>query len=363
MEHAVDRLAYATLRQDFDCRNVIFSDKGNSKDGPALVYRMVGHRYDERFVGRLNRSEVYEHILANVMIPSARERYPEGTLFFQQDNHPVHTANRVQRWFTRRLDVDLVDWPPKSPDMNPIEILLATVKRILRSNWAEQPPVRTADEFWDRFLDVWEEVAKNLDLFHNLVDSILRRMRAVVDAGYMNERHRALNFWKEVQNLNPVLPVPEKISSVFTSDELKRFSAIDVPVEEISTYAAMLQFKAQQCKMAVSAIHMDIADVFQEFMNDAIGDDGNCGGNDCNCGGNDGSCGGDDGHYDSDDGNCGGNDVTVVTMMVIVLATMDGNFDGGNVNYDDVTGYSNDVDDGNNRGDYEKSDINDVDFL
>ncbi|KAJ4442094.1 hypothetical protein ANN_11960 [Periplaneta americana] len=109
----------------------------------------------------------------------------EGTLFFQQDNHPIHTTNRIQRWFTRRRDVDPVNWPPNSSDMNPIQNLWAAVKRILRSNWAEQPPVRIPEELWDRVLDAWEEMAKNLDLFHNLVDSMPRRMRAVVDAGEM----------------------------------------------------------------------------------------------------------------------------------------------------------------------------------
>ncbi|KAJ4432455.1 hypothetical protein ANN_21074 [Periplaneta americana] len=48
---------------------------------------------------------------------------------------------------------------------------------------AEQPPVRTPEELWDRVLDAWEKMAKNLDLFHNLVDSMPRRMRADVDAG------------------------------------------------------------------------------------------------------------------------------------------------------------------------------------
>ncbi|KAJ4430681.1 hypothetical protein ANN_19272 [Periplaneta americana] len=136
-EHAVDRLAYATLRQDFDWRNVIFSDEvivSSSNDGPALVYRMNGHQYDERFRIRLNRR-----------------------------------------------DVDLIDWSSKSPDMNPIENLWAEVKRILR------PPVLTADELWDRVLDAWEEVVMNLDLFHNLVDSMPRRMRAVVDAGKIED--------------------------------------------------------------------------------------------------------------------------------------------------------------------------------
>lgn len=82
----------------------------------------------ERIHGRFT-AEIYEHILANTMIPSAREWYPDGTLVFQQDSHLVHTTNRIQRWFTRRPDVDLLEWPPDSPDMNPIENVWARLKK------------------------------------------------------------------------------------------------------------------------------------------------------------------------------------------------------------------------------------------
>ncbi|PSN30693.1 hypothetical protein C0J52_24913 [Blattella germanica] len=59
IEHIVDRLAYGTIRQDFDWRNVIFSDEvvvSSSNDGPPRVYRIDDHRYDERFVARLYKS-------------------------------------------------------------------------------------------------------------------------------------------------------------------------------------------------------------------------------------------------------------------------------------------------------------------
>ena len=49
----------------------------------------------ERIHGRFT-VETYEQILTNVMIPSAWELYLEGTLHFQQDNHTVHTADRIQ---------------------------------------------------------------------------------------------------------------------------------------------------------------------------------------------------------------------------------------------------------------------------
>ena len=56
--HIEDRLAYAIIRQDFDWRNVIFSDEAvvsSGNYGPPRVYRIDGHRYDERFVARLRR--------------------------------------------------------------------------------------------------------------------------------------------------------------------------------------------------------------------------------------------------------------------------------------------------------------------
>ena len=55
----MDRLAYATIWQDFDWRNVIFSNEAvvsSGNYGPPRVYRIDGHRYDERSVARLRRT-------------------------------------------------------------------------------------------------------------------------------------------------------------------------------------------------------------------------------------------------------------------------------------------------------------------
>ncbi|KAJ4440879.1 hypothetical protein ANN_10726 [Periplaneta americana] len=134
LQYVLESIAYVSS----SCEKRKF-DNGEFRVPSSVCYSPTGLRLEKcHFLrpGLLERvhsrftAEVYEHILANVMIHSARKRYPEGTLLFQQVNHPVHTTNRIQRWFTRRRDVDPVDWPPKSPDMNPIENLWATVKRI-----------------------------------------------------------------------------------------------------------------------------------------------------------------------------------------------------------------------------------------
>ena len=90
--------------------------------------------------------------------------------------------------FGAHSDSDLPKWPPYSLDMNPIENVWARVKGILSSNWAE-PPVRTSDEVWDRALNACQEVAMEVDLFYNFVDSMPCRTRAIVNAGGLWTKH------------------------------------------------------------------------------------------------------------------------------------------------------------------------------
>ena len=47
-------------------------------------------------------------------------RYWEPGLIFIQDNTPIHTAHTVRNWFTENV-IPVVDWPPYSPDLNPVE--------------------------------------------------------------------------------------------------------------------------------------------------------------------------------------------------------------------------------------------------
>lgn len=64
----------------------------------------------------------YIEVIEEYLLPAL-----ENDTLFMQDNSQVHRAILVQDWFAER-EIDVLDWPPYSPDMNPIENLWKLLK-------------------------------------------------------------------------------------------------------------------------------------------------------------------------------------------------------------------------------------------
>ncbi|PIO62914.1 hypothetical protein TELCIR_15508 [Teladorsagia circumcincta] len=75
-------------------------------------------------------SKVYCEIIRKCYLPFKQETY-NGFCELVQDNAPPHTsrytASKLQEW-----NVETVDWPPESPDLNPIEMVWGTMKNFVR---------------------------------------------------------------------------------------------------------------------------------------------------------------------------------------------------------------------------------------
>ena len=46
----------------------------------------------------------------------------EPGLLFMQDNAPIHTSRLAREWLAEN-GIDVMDWPPYTPGLNPIEHL------------------------------------------------------------------------------------------------------------------------------------------------------------------------------------------------------------------------------------------------
>ncbi|KMQ90442.1 sodium-coupled monocarboxylate transporter 1 [Lasius niger] len=117
---------------------------------------------------------IYIYILCENLEVSLIQLSLENNFILQQDNDPKHTAKKTKKFFISH-HIKLLDWPPQSPDLNPIEILWSILDRNV-----DKTGVTNKNNYFDALQRAWE----NLDLnnLHNLVESMPRRLAAVIKA-------------------------------------------------------------------------------------------------------------------------------------------------------------------------------------
>jgi len=120
--------------------------------------------------------EVYQGILKDNLRISAKKLKLGRKFIFQQDQDPKHTANSTKLWFTKNK-IDVMEWPPQSPDLNPIEHLWRILEIQIRSR--PQLP-RNAHELKQALLEEWEKISPNDTA--KLVNSMQKRCMAVIEA-------------------------------------------------------------------------------------------------------------------------------------------------------------------------------------
>ena len=124
--------------------------------------------------GSLN-AQNYINVLTTSLIPAANEAFGNGIWFFQQDNAPAHSAVVTQNFFAQN-NIQLIQWPAKSPDLNIIEHIWAFMK-----NKVERREPKTLQELRDFIHNSWNEITPQFII--NLYSSIPQRLQACIQRG------------------------------------------------------------------------------------------------------------------------------------------------------------------------------------
>lgn len=110
-----------------------------------------------------------------------------GFSAFMHDNAKTFRSAVVQDWlnpWATENDVELMDWPAYSPDLNPIENIWKLVKERLHKADPELASMPSNAVSLDRLIrgarDAWESIEK--EVLENLVDSMPRQCAAVIEA-------------------------------------------------------------------------------------------------------------------------------------------------------------------------------------
>lgn len=122
-------------------------------------------------------SDLYCSILKEDLMGSLKYyNLDVNDVIFQQDNDPKHMSKRAQKCL-KELGLTVLEWPPQSPDLNPIEHLWDVLKRKLNAH-PEQP--KSMHELWERIESDWESITK--DECMHLIESMPERIEAVLKA-------------------------------------------------------------------------------------------------------------------------------------------------------------------------------------
>lgn len=183
--------------------NVVFSDEKifrASSRGPVHVYRpSESNRFDSRFIvptsntpdrfticvwmafGRefkilepIERKTLNAEYYTARILPLVRHQLQRFDLVFMQDRSPIHMSQLARHWFEANNIEVMDDWPPKGPDMNPVENVWAELVRRIRHNATNR------GQLWENVYAAFDEL--DFEYFHKLIASMPNRMQKVVDA-------------------------------------------------------------------------------------------------------------------------------------------------------------------------------------
>ena len=126
-----------------------------------------------RVRGKIN-SRTYCQMIANNIYPDAHTLYGEAFIL-QHDRASCHVSKETTN-FLDDWSVDVLEWPSKSPDLNPIENLWGILTRMVFHDGAVY---RDEEHLWNAIKSCWDNIS--METVQSLISSMNMRMIKVLE--------------------------------------------------------------------------------------------------------------------------------------------------------------------------------------
>ena len=145
--------------------------------GSVMVWACFCEHFksDIVFITTRMKSVDYVNMLSEHLLPLIRSA-GQDSLIFQQDNAPCHRAQSTQRWMADS-GINVMSWPSRSPDLNPIENLWGI---LVRAVYAGGRQFSTVAELKAAIMIAWAEIDPNV--LKKLAQSMKHRMFKLAQA-------------------------------------------------------------------------------------------------------------------------------------------------------------------------------------
>jgi len=125
-----------------------------------------------KITGTMN-SEKYQNVLETTLLPIFQEISGQA-FFLQQDNAPIHVSHSTRQWLQDR-NVETLDWPKYSPDLNIIENVWGFITRKV---YTDGKQYSNCNDLENAVYDAWDSITP--DFIERLFESMPRRVNEVI---------------------------------------------------------------------------------------------------------------------------------------------------------------------------------------
>ena len=137
---------------------------------------------------KINAQYYRKNILEGALKPLARKHFGHRPCTFQQDSAPSHSVRTTQEWLKHEISrfISTAQWPPKSPNVNPLDYCDCAYCGILESKVGTKK-YQSVDHLKKKLLRQWDKIPQS-------------HFRATCD-GFI-EGHNSCQSWPILTNLS-----------------------------------------------------------------------------------------------------------------------------------------------------------------
>jgi len=159
------RSTHSELVDSFGARGVMVH-LAFSCDGLAILTRIHGILDGKR----------YAHLIERHVLPVVQQVYGPNFML-QQDNAPIHVSRHAKEMFDRNK-VDLMRWPPLSPDLSPVENLFGILSRMVYEGGRQY---HSEESLWQALQQAGTKIP--IETYKTLAQSVPKWVSQMVRAG------------------------------------------------------------------------------------------------------------------------------------------------------------------------------------